>query len=126
MAAQLRVQCLRETTVIPQLSMQGSAGYDISVVYSCVIPSKGKGVVQTRLAVPLPSGVYARIAPRSGLAVKKFIDVGVGAIDSYYWGEIGVVLFNHSAVDFPVQVGDRIAQLILEKIETPTVKKVIV
>ena len=78
------------------------------------------------LAISLPSGVYARIAPRSGLAVKKFIDVGAGVINSDYRGEIGVVLFNHSAVDFPVQVGDKIAQLILEKIKTPTVQKAIV
>ena len=67
-----------------------------------MIPAKGKGVVQTGLAISLPSGVYARIAPRSGLAVKKFIDVGAGVIDSDYRGEIGVVLFNHSAVEFPV------------------------
>ena len=126
LADQLRVQCLRETAVIPQRSTQGSAGYDISVACSCVIPSKGKGVVQTGLAISLPSGVYARIALRSGLAIKKFIDVGAGVIDSDYPGEIGVILFNHSTVDFPVQVGDRIAQLILEKIKTPTVQKVIV
>ena len=84
LADQLRVQCLREAAVIPQCSTQGSAGYDISAACSCVIPSKGKGVVQTGLAISLPSGVYARIAPRSGLAVKKFIDVGVGVIDSDY------------------------------------------
>ena len=68
---------------------------------------------------------YAKIALRSGLAVKKFIAVGEGVIDNDYRGEIGVVLFNHSAVDFLVQVGDRIAQLILETIKTPAVQKVI-
>ena len=47
-------------------------------------------------------------------------------INSDYQGEIGVVLFNHSVVDFPVQVGDRIAQLILEKVKTPATQKVIV
>ena len=122
----MRVQCLRETAVIPQRSTQGSAGYDISAACSCVIPSKGKGVVQTGLAISLPSGVYARIAPRSGFAVKKFIDVCAGVIDSDYRAQIGVTIFNHSAVEFPVQVGDRIAQLILEKIKTPAVQKVIV
>ena len=91
-----------------------------------MIPLKGKGVVQTGLAISLPSGVYAGIAPCSGLVVKKFINMGAGVIDSDYRGEIGVVLFNHSAMDFPIQVGDRIAQLILEKIKTPAVQKVIV
>ena len=120
----LEVVCLRESAVIPQRSTQGSAGYDISAACSCVIPAKGKNIVQTGLAISLPSGVYARIAPRSGLAVKKFIDVGAGVVDSDYRGEVGVVLFNHSAVDFHVQVGDRIAQLILEKIKTPAVQEV--
>ena len=80
--------------------------------------------METGLAVALPAGTYARIAPRSGLAIRNFINVGVGVVDSDYRGEIKVVLFNHSAEDFKVQVGDRIAQLILERIETPQVKKV--
>ena len=50
--------------------------------------------------------------------------LGRELVDSDYWGEIKVILFNHSAEDFAVQAGDRIAQLILERIETPQVKKV--
>ena len=80
---------------------------------------RGKGTMETGLAVALPAGTYARIAPRSGLAIRNFIDVGVGVVDSDYRGEIKVVLFNHSAEDFKVQAGDQIAQLILERIETP-------
>ena len=72
----------------------------------------------------LPLGTYARITLHSGLAIRNFIDVGVRVVDLDYWGEIKVVLFNHSAEDFNVQVSDRIAQLILERIETPQVKKV--
>ena len=59
----------------------------------------------------LPLGTYARIAPRSGLAIRNFIGVGVGVVDLDYRGEIKVVLFNHFAEDFAVQAGDRIAQL---------------
>ena len=55
---------------------------------------------------------------------KKFIDVGAGVVDSDYHGEVGVVLFNHGNQDFEVKMGDRIAQLILEKIDTPPVKEV--
>ena len=71
----------------------------------------------------LPPGCYGRIAPRSGLAIKKFIDVGAGVIDSDYRGELGVILFNFGDEDFTVNMGDRIAQLIFEKIKTPTIKK---
>ena len=60
-------------------------------------------------------------APRSGLAWKNFIDTGAGVIDADYRGEVKVLLFNHNEEDFNVKVGDRVAQLILEKIETPEV-----
>ena len=74
----------------------------------------------------LPPGTYARIALCSRLAIRNFIDVGVGVVDLDYQGKIKVVLFNHYAEDFIVQAGDWIAQLILERIETPQVKKVAV
>ena len=72
--------------------------------------------MRTGLSIAIPENTYARIAPRSGLAVKKFLDTGAGVVDYDYRGEVGVVLFNHSEEDFEVKVGDRIAQLILERI----------
>lgn len=63
-------------------------------------------------------------APRSGLALKHSIDVGAGVIDADYRGPVGVVLFNHSEVDFVVKPGDRIAQMIIEVIVTPEVAEV--
>lgn len=63
-------------------------------------------------------------APRSGLAWKHSIDVGAGVIDADYRGPVGIVLFNFSDVDFAVKRGDRIAQMILERIETPEVAEV--
>ena len=61
------------------------------------------------------------MAPRSGLAWKKFIDVGAGVVDYDYRGNVGVILFNHGEEDFVVRKGDRVAQLILERIVTPDV-----
>ena len=80
--------------------------------------------MKTGLAISFSAGLYARIAPRLGLALKRFIDVGAGVVDADYRGEVGVVLFNHGDQDFQVKMGDRIAQLILEKIDTPPVKEV--
>ena len=80
--------------------------------------------MKTGLSISFPTGLYARIAPRSGLALKRFIDVGAGVVDADYRGEVGVVLFNHGDQDFEVKMGDRIAQLILEKIDTPPVEEV--
>ena len=80
--------------------------------------------MKTGLSISFPVGLYARIAPRSGLALKKFIAVGAGVVDSDYRGDVGVVLFNHGDQEFQVKMGDRIAQLILEKIDTPPVEEV--
>ena len=70
------------------------------------------------------ASLYACIAPRPGLALKKFIDVATGVVDADYSGEFGVVLFNLGDQDFEVKMGDRIAQLILEKIDTPKMEEV--
>ena len=64
-----------------------AAGYDICSLEECVVPANGKCLVKTGLAFAVPSGNYARIAPRSGLAFKNFIDVGAGVIDEDYRGE---------------------------------------
>ena len=88
-----------------------------------VVPAHGKCLVKTGLKMALPIGCYGRIAPRSGLAIKKFIDIGAGIIDADYRGEVGVILFNFSDQEFVVNMGDRIAQIIFEKIKTPTIKE---
>src|SRR2546421_12852079 len=62
-----------------------------------------------------------RIAPRSGLASKNFIDTGAGVIDADYRGQVKVLLFNHAESEFKIKTGDRIAQLVLERVcfQTP-------
>ena len=73
-------------------------------------------MVKTDLRVKVPPGTYGRIAPRSGLALSNQIDVGAGVIDADYRGNVGIILFNHGNDDFKINAGDRIDQLICEKI----------
>ena len=120
----LKVQKLSNNAALPKRSTGGAAGYVLCASQDCTILAKGKGLVKTGLSISFPAGLYARIAPRSGLALKKFIDVGAGVVDSDYRGEVGVVLFNHGDQDFQVKMGDRIAQLVLEKIDTPPIEEV--
>ena len=120
----LKVQKLSNNAILPKRSTDGAAGHDLCASQDCTIPAGGKGLVKTGLSISFPPSLYARIAPRSGLALKKFIDVGAGVVDSNYHGEVGVALFNHGDQDFEVKMGDRIAQLILEKIDTPPVEEV--
>ena len=83
--------------MLPKRESTKVAGYDLCVASSCVIPSWGKGTIETGLVVSLPPGTDARIAPCSGLAIKNFIDVGAGVVDLDYWRRIKVVIFNHLA-----------------------------
>jgi dUTP pyrophosphatase len=74
------------------------------------------------LIFDIPSDCYARIAPRSGLAAKNSIDVLAGVVDSGYRSDVKVILFNHHPEkELVVKTGDRIAQVIFEKIYTPPV-----
>ncbi|CAA3019812.1 deoxyuridine 5 -triphosphate nucleotidohydrolase-like [Olea europaea subsp. europaea] len=120
----LRVKKLSEKAVLPSRASPLSAGYDLSSAIETKVPARGKALIPTDLSIAIPEGTYARIAPRSGLAWKHSIDVGAGVIDADYRGPIGVILFNHSDVDFEVKAADRIAQLIIEKILTPEVTEV--
>ncbi|VYS59593.1 unnamed protein product [Arabidopsis thaliana] len=119
-----KVKKLSEKAVIPTRGSPLSAGYDLSSAVDSKVPARGKALIPTDLSIAVPEGTYARIAPRSGLAWKHSIDVGAGVIDADYRGPVGVILFNHSDVDFEVKFGDRIAQLIIEKIVTPEVVEV--
>lgn len=84
--------------------------------YEATVPAGRQALIKTDLSIAIPPNTYARIAPRSGLAVKKMIDCGAGVVDYDYRGPVGVVLFNHGTEDFKVNKGDRVAQLILERI----------
>eukprot|EP00026_Physarum_polycephalum_P018445 Phypoly_transcript_20038.p1 GENE.Phypoly_transcript_20038~~Phypoly_transcript_20038.p1 ORF type:complete len:169 (+),score=27.83 Phypoly_transcript_20038:61-507(+) len=120
----LKVKRLSEFATLPVRATKQAAGYDLSSAQDTILKAKGKGLVMTDLAIAVPEGYYGRVAPRSGLAWKNHIDVGAGVIDCDYRGNLGVVLFNHSDVDFTISRGDRIAQLLLEKIVTPEVQEV--
>lgn len=120
----LKFTRLTENAFAPVKGSERAAGFDLKSAYEYIVPARGKELVKTDLQIELPHGCYGRVAPRSGLAVKNFIDVGAGVIDEDYRGNVGVVLFNHSDQDFVVKKGDRIAQLICEVIYYPELLEV--
>ena len=120
----LRVKKLSEDATLPTRGSGGAVGYDLYSTHEVLIPPTHRALVGSGVAIVLPVGCYGRVAPRSGLAVKHGIQVGAGVIDPDYTGEVKVVLFNHGHADFQVNKGDRIAQLILEKCDTPEVVEI--
>ncbi|KAL7741762.1 hypothetical protein ACLKA6_000371 [Drosophila palustris] len=120
----LRFAKITANALEPVRGSEKAAGFDLRSAYDLVVPARGKAIVKTDLQVQVPEGSYGRVAPRSGLAVKNFIDVGAGVVDEDYRGNLGVVLFNHADVDFEVKRGDRIAQFICERIFYPELEQV--
>jgi len=113
-----QVKLLNSNAVVPTRGTPNSAGLDISSSESTEIPSRKWKAISTGLSISVPADCYARIAPRSGLAYKFGIDVFAGVVDSDYTGEVKVILMNNGDEPFKVNIGDRIAQIIFEKIFT--------
>ncbi len=110
--------------ISPMKGSDRAAGYDLYSAYDYDVPPCDRALIRTDISVSLPSGCYGRIAPRSGLALNNFVDVGGGVVDPDYRGQIGVILFNFGSETFPVRRGDRVAQLILEKIHLAELEEV--
>lgn len=112
----IEFQKLHPKAILPIRGSKNACGLDIHSIEEITIESGQRVAVRTGLAVAIPLGFYGRMAPRSGLALKKGIDVLAGVIDPDYRGEILCLLINFGKDDFKINVGDRIAQLIIEKV----------
>jgi dUTP pyrophosphatase len=102
--------------VMPTKGTPEAAGYDLYSTESGIIKSNNRKMINTGIKMIIPKGYYGRIAPRSGLALKKGIDIFAGVIDSDYRNEIKCILYNSDEEhSYTYQIGDRIAQIIIEK-----------
>ena len=99
----MRIKRVNKNGKLPFRGTEGAAGYDLAAAQTAVVPANGKVLVKTDLSMVLPPGCY----DRSGLALKKFIDVAAGVMDADYRGELGVILFNFGSEDFAVNMGIR-------------------
>eukprot|EP00929_Paragymnodinium_shiwhaense_P094361 TRINITY_DN5488_c0_g1_i1.p1 TRINITY_DN5488_c0_g1~~TRINITY_DN5488_c0_g1_i1.p1 ORF type:complete len:481 (-),score=166.13 TRINITY_DN5488_c0_g1_i1:235-1677(-) len=124
MASKLLVKFLNAGATLPAKGSSLAAGFDLAAAEATTVLAGSKAIVKTGLSIAIPEGTYARLAPRSGLAAKKGVDVGAGVVDFDYRGEVGVILFNHGAENFEVAKGDRVAQLLLEKVSMCGCKEV--
>ena len=109
---------LHKDSTVPQKGSPLAAGYDLFCYTDkdIIIESMGKSKIPTGISVQLPHNSYGRVAPRSGLTWNKFLDVGAGVVDEDYRGEVQVILFNFSKENVTIKRGDKIAQLIVERI----------
>ena len=113
---------------VPHYQTEHSAGVDLYAALDedMVIGAGRWKLVPTGIAVAIPEGYEGQVRPRSGLALKHGIGMlnSPGTIDADYRGEIGVILFNFSDTPFAVHRGDRIAQMVIAKLERARFEKV--
>jgi dUTP pyrophosphatase len=118
----IKIKIINESeNPLPGLATTGSAGMDIRANLPCPVVLKPleRQLIPTGLFIELPEGYEAQIRPRSGLAIKMGITClnSPGTIDSDYRGEIKVILINLSKEEHAIQNGDRIAQMVVNKVE---------
>ena len=115
---------------LPEYKTVQSAGMDLRafIAEPIVLKPLERKLIPTGLYIALPDGYEAQIRPRSGLALKNGITVlnTPGTIDADYRGEIGVILINLSDTEFTIESGDRICQMVIQKIEQPEMIEVFV
>lgn len=117
---------LSDTAQVPQQQHSHDAGYDVTAAEATLIPAGKWALVKTGLAVQLPDDMELQVRSRSGLALKKgvFCLNAPGTVDAGYRNEIGVILANLGEEDFPVNIGDRVAQFIFQYPKHPAICEV--
>jgi dUTP pyrophosphatase len=126
--AEVRVRRLGHNPDLPLPARQtsGSAGYDVASAEPDFVLAPGeRRAVKTGLAFELPAGLEMQVRPRSGLALRHGVTLpnAPGTIDPDYRGELLVILLNLGASPVPIARGERIAQLVFARFETPTLSE---
>jgi dUTP pyrophosphatase len=123
----LRVRRLDQRAKLPSRAHAGDAGLDLHALEDCVLEPGERQSIRTGIAVEIPPGLAGLVLPRSGLARRHGIALvnAPGLIDAGYRGEVQVLLLNSDRRErFTVSAGDRVAQLVLVRIELPAVEDV--
>lgn len=111
----IKVKKVHDSAKLPTRANDTDAGADLYSVETVTVFPLTRVLVSTGITIELPKNTYGRIAPRSGLAVKHGLDILAGVVDEGYRGTIGVVVYNTDRdKEYTINIGDKIAQLIVE------------
>ena len=109
---------------MPTKGSRLAARHDLYAMENIQIPGRGQVLVEIGLPIRLPKGTYTRIAPQTKLASKKRINIGGGIIHTDYTEEVKVILINQGTQECLLRAGERMAQIMVEKISTGTAVQV--
>ena len=115
----LAVKRLDPSVPLPVYAHEGDAGLDLHAAHDLTLEPGARGVVGTGLAVAIPTGYAGLVLPRSGLALTQGLTIlnTPGLVDSGYRGEVKILLVNHDAKSVTLRRGQRVAQLVVQRVE---------
>ncbi len=113
----IKIKKLNEEAILPKYANPGDAGMDFFANEEVIIKPNQRKLVNTGIAMAIPSGYVGLIWDKSGIASKYGIKTMAGVIDSSYRGEIKILLHNLSAEEFKVEKGAKIAQMLIQPVE---------
>ncbi|MBI2629614.1 dUTP diphosphatase [Candidatus Pacearchaeota archaeon] len=120
----IKIKRLNKEIELPKHQRKGDAAIDIRASENVIIKSGERKVVKSGIAIELPEGYAGLVWDRGGMAANHGIHTMAGVLDSNYRGELMIVLKNLSEKDFEIKMGDRIAQLLVQKVENVEVEEV--
>jgi dUTP pyrophosphatase len=120
MTVDILITRLDESVPLPSYAKPGDAGADLCSRIDAILQPGERALIPTGISVALPNGYVALVHPRSGLAIKHGISMvnTPGTVDAAFRGELQIILINHDLQQpFEIKKGDRIAQLVIQKVE---------
>ncbi|NQV93180.1 dUTP diphosphatase [Candidatus Kaiserbacteria bacterium] len=123
MGTKIKIKKLNPDAKIPYYAQEGDAGMDMCSIEDLVLKPGERRVIGTGLSIELPEGFVSLIWDKSGIASKGIKKMG-GVIEHTYRGEYKVVLVNLSSEDYEIKKGQKIAQLLIQPIETVEIEEV--
>jgi dUTP pyrophosphatase len=118
----IKIKKLNQDAIIPKYAHNGDAGLDLYSVENLILKPKNRIAVKTGISIKLPKGYVGLIWDKSGVAIKSGIKTMAGVMDSGYRGEYKIVLVNLSSKNFEIKKAQKIAQLLIQKIENPQIE----
>jgi dUTP pyrophosphatase len=122
----LQIQRVVEDVKLPNYAHPGDAGMDLFAAEEYILKPGERTLVNTGIKIALPVGYEAQVRPKSGLALKHGISIvnTPGTVDAGYRGLVGVIAINHGTEDFKIEKNQKIAQMIINKVETADIEEV--
>ena len=118
----IKIKKLNPEAIVPSYAHKGDAGMDLYSVEDLILKPKHRVAVKTGISFEMSKGYVALIWDKSGVALKTGIKTMAGVIDSGYRGEIKVVLNNLSSKNYEIKKGQKIAQVLIQKVENPKIE----